>query len=146
MQKTEFRTRDRWLIYAFLVGPMAALSQLNVMYVLVPTACAQGTNAMLHLSTGVFLLIAFSGVLIAGRYAREFASSSGSSGSSEFLGVPRLEGTPSEGLRGTEELRGTPLWHERTRWVAKSAMTLSIGSMVLIVALELPNVILRNCQ
>jgi hypothetical protein len=41
---------------------------------------------------------------------------------------------------------GGDLSRERSRWLAVAAMALSIGSMIVIVALELPNVILRNCQ
>jgi hypothetical protein len=116
MQKTEFRTRDRWLIYAFLVGPLSALSHLTVAYALVPTACAQRSNAILHASTATFLLIALSGVLIGWR------------------------------VRGRFRESDSVLWKERTHWLATTALVLSIASIVVIIALELPNVILRSCQ
>jgi hypothetical protein len=116
MEKTDFRPRDRWLTYAFLIGPLAALTQLTVMYTLVPTACEQGSRALLHGSTALFLLIALSGVLVGSRSMAEFRH-------------PDSDVT-----------------RERSRWLAMAAMALSIGSMLVIVALELPNVILRNCQ
>ena len=116
MEKTEFRPRDRALTYAFLIGPLAALAQLTVMYTLVPTACERGSKALLHGSTAAFLVIALSGAFVASRSAAE-----------------------SRDARGDVS-------RERSRWLAVAAMALSIGSMLVIVALELPNVILRNCQ
>lgn len=116
MEKTEFRPRDRWLTYAFLAGPLAALAQLMVMDTLVPTACERGSRALLHGCTAVFLVMAASGALVASRSVAEFRDAGGD------------------------------LSRERSRWLAVAALALSIGSMLVIVALELPNVILRNCQ
>jgi hypothetical protein len=116
MEKTDFRPRDRWLTYAFLIGPLAALAQLTVMYTLVPTACERASKTLLHGSTAVFLVIALSGALVASRFVAEFRDPGGD------------------------------VSLERSRWLAVAAMALSIGSMMVIVALELPNVILRNCQ
>jgi hypothetical protein len=121
MEKTDFRPRDRWLTYAFLIGPLAALTQLTVMYTLVPTACARASRALLHGSTAVFLVIALSGTVVGWR---------------------------AVAWRSGPEFRdpGGDLTRERSRWLAVAAMALSIGSMIVIVALELPNLILRNCQ
>lgn len=121
MEKTEFGPRDRWLTYAFLIGPLAALAQLTVMYTLVPTACERASRAMLHGSTAAFLVIALSGALVG---SRALAS------------------------RSVTEFRdaGGDVSRERSHWLAVAATALSIGSMIVIVALELPNVILRNCQ
>ena len=116
MEKTDFRPRDRWLTYAFLIGPLAALTQLTVMYTLVPTACERDSRALLHGSTAAFLIIALSGALVAWR-----------------------------GMGESRDAEGD-VSRERSRWLAVAAMALSIGSMLVIVALELPNVILRNCQ
>lgn len=116
MEKTDFRRLDRWLTYAFLIGPLAALAQLTLMYTLVPTACQRDSWALLHGSTVAFLIMASSGALVAWRGTAEFREVDGD------------------------------LSHERSRWLAVAAMALSIGSMLVIVALELPNVILRNCQ
>lgn len=115
-EKTDFRPRDRWLTYAFVVGPLAALTHLTVMYTLAPTTCARGSRAMLHASTGAFLLVALTGALIAWRGAARFREAAGD------------------------------VCRERTHWLAQAALALSIGSMVVIVAMELPNVILRSCQ
>jgi hypothetical protein len=108
MEKTDFRPRDRWLTYAFLIGPLAALTQLTVMYTLVPTACAQQSKVMLHASSLAFFILALTGTWIGWRH--------------------RQAGD------------------ERTRWLAVAAIFLSLGSALVIVALEIPNVILRNCQ
>jgi hypothetical protein len=108
-EKTEFRPRDRWLLFAFILGPMSALTCLTVAYGLVPTACAHGSKAMLHACTAVFFVLALSAAAIAWR---------------EF--------------RSADE--------ERARWFATVTMSLAISSAVMIVALEIPNWILRSCE
>jgi hypothetical protein len=96
MEKTDFRPRDRWLTYAFLVGPLAALAQLTVMYTLVPTACERASKALLHGSTAVFLVIALSGALVGSRSMSKFRDPGGD------------------------------VSLERSRWLAVAAMALSI--------------------
>jgi cytochrome bd-type quinol oxidase subunit 2 len=108
MEKTDFRPRDRWLTYAFLVGPLAALTQLTVMYTLVPEACEQQSKMMLHASSLAFFILALTGAWIGWR--------------------DRQAG------------------NERTRWLAVAVILLSLGSALVIVALEIPNLILRSCD
>lgn len=115
-EKSEFRSRDRWLMFSLLIGPMSALSNLTVSYILVPSACAQGTKSMLHLSALFFALIALTGAGIAFRIHRICESGGGY------------------------------LWIERTKWVATAAMVLATGSVVVILAMEIPNIILRSCD
>jgi hypothetical protein len=115
-EKSEFHSRDRWLIFSLLVGPMAALTDLTVSYALVPDACAQGTKWMLHLSTVIFALVALTGAAIAFR------------------------------VRRLCESGGGYLWIERTKWVATVAMVLAVSSVVVILAMEIPNLILRSCD
>lgn len=115
-QKTEFRTRDRLLMFAFAVGPLAALAHLNVSYALVPQACADQSKAMLHVATVIFVAIALSGAVIGWRRQRAFAG------------------------------EADALWKERTHWLAVVVTVLSIFSAVVIVAMELVNVILRSCD
>jgi len=115
-QKSEFHTRDRWLMFAFVLGPLSVLTHLNVSYALVPTSCAQGDKMLLHLSTVVFLLLAAAAAFIAGRIYGRFAD--------------------AEGV----------LWRERTRWFSALVIALSVSSMVVIVAMEIPNLILRSCD
>jgi hypothetical protein len=115
-RKTEFHTRDRWLLLAFVVGPLSVLVHQSVSYSLVPTSCAEGSKTILHIVTAVFLLIAASGALIAKTIHGRFVQ--------------------NDGL----------LWQERTRWFAASALVLSISSMVVIVAMEIPNWVFGSCQ
>jgi hypothetical protein len=117
IRKTDFQARDRWLMFAFALGPMAVLSHLFLSYSLVPSACAQGSKAMLHVSALGFFLVALIGASIGWHYHGRFARA-------------------DEGM----------LSQERTRWLALTATILSIGSAVVIVAMEIPNVILRSCD
>jgi hypothetical protein len=115
-QKSEFRPRDRWLMFSLFLGPLATLTHLTVSYSLVPTACVQRTKMMLHLSTLVFALIALAGGAIALRYYRQFGESDGI------------------------------VWKERTRWVATMALALAVMSIIVILAMEIPNLMLRSCD
>lgn len=108
--KSEFQPRDRWLMFALILGPLSVLTHLNVSYVLVPTSCAQGDKMLLHLSTGVFLLLAAAAAFIGWRIYGRFADA------------------------------------ERTRWLSTFVIALSISSMVVILAMEIPNLILRSCD
>ena len=114
--KTEFRTRDRWLTFAFILGPSTALAHLTVMYTLVPSACASGSMTMLHVATAVSLVIAAIAAAIGWSIHRKFRDSS------------------------------EVLWQERTRWLSMVTFVLAISSMLVIVALEIPNWILRSCD
>jgi hypothetical protein len=116
LQKTEFRTRDRWLLLAFILGPFAALSDLGVAYTLVPTACSHGSKMMLHVTAITCLIFALAAALIGRHYHSEF------------------------------DAPDSVLWIERTRWMATSSIILGIASAVIIIALEIPNVILRSCD
>jgi hypothetical protein len=115
-QKTEFDTRDRWLLFALILAPSSVLAHLTVSYSLVPTSCAQGHKTLLHLSTCIFLLLAAGAAAIAWRIYGRF--------------------------RDAE----VELWRERTRWFSAFVMALAISSMVVILAMEIPNLILRSCD
>jgi hypothetical protein len=114
-EKREFRNRDRLLLVSLWLGPVAALSNLTINYSLVAEACLQGTKTMLHAITAAFVVIALASGLVAYRYYRQFAE--------------------AEGV----------LWMERTRWFALLALVLSLASAVVMVAMEVPNVLLRSC-
>ncbi len=114
--KTEFRPRDRWLMFAFALAPMSALTHLTVSYMLVPEACARSSKAILHASTAVFLVLALIAMSIGWYYRRAFQDAAG------------------------------VLWQERTQWVANVVMVLSIFSAVVILAMELANLILWSCD
>jgi H+/Cl- antiporter ClcA len=115
-EKSEFRPRDRWLMFSFVLGPMAVLTNLLVSYSLVPTACTQRSKAMLHVSTLVFVVLSLIGGAIAWHYYKEC------------------------------DLADGVLWRERTRWVATVAMVLALASVVVILAMEIPNLMLGSCD
>lgn len=113
--KTDFRTHDRWLVFAFVLGPMSALTNLMVSYALVPETCVRGSKTMLHVSSASFFILALVGAFIAWRTRKQFA--------------PEVDDL-----------------HERTHWLANAAIVLAVGSALLIVAMEIPNLILGSCD
>lgn len=115
-QKTEFRPRDRWLMVALWGGPLAVLSNLNANYALVAEACDRGTKLMLHLVTLAFVLVAFVCAAIGHRYYKQ--------------------------CEGADDV----LWRERTRWFALVAMVLALSSVVVLLAMEVPNLLLGSCD
>jgi hypothetical protein len=115
-EKSEFRSRDRWLLVALLTGPIAVLTHLTLSYSLVPTSCANGTKTVLHLSSAFFLALILGAALMARQIDQRCARENGA------------------------------LWIERTRWLARGAFVLAISSAVVIVAMEIPNLILRSCD
>ena len=114
-EKSDFRSGDRTLIFAFLLGPLAAMSNLAVAYTLVPEACQQQSNMMLHTSTVVFLIVALAAAVIGRRYHAA---------------------ATTEGI----------IRDERMRWMGLSAIVLSIISALVVIAMEVPNVVLRSCE
>jgi hypothetical protein len=115
-QKSEFRPRDRWLLFAFACGPLSVLLQESISYALVPTACSQNSKLMLHVSTATFVAITLLNALLTYRFYGAF------------------------------EEKERALWTQRTRWIALVAIVLSIGAAMFILAMEIPNVILRSCD
>lgn len=113
--KTDFRTHDKWLVFAFVLGPLSALTNLMVSYALVPETCVRGSKMMLHVSAASFFLLALVAAFIAWRTRNQFA--------------PEVDDL-----------------HERTHWLANVAIVLAIGSAVLIVGMEIPNLILGSCD
>ena len=114
--KTDFRSHDRWLVTAFAAGPLAALFNLGVSYALTPESCQRGTKVWLHASAVLFVLVALGAAFIARRVGTRF---------------PALSTDPLI---------------ERTRWQSMAATILALASVLLIVAMEIPNVILRSCD
>jgi len=116
LPKTDLRSGDRLLIFAFILGPLAALSDLGVAYTLVPTACSHGSKMILHVTTVACLIVALAAALIGRHYLNE------------------------------HDQPDSILWIERTRWMAMAATLLGIAAAIIIIALEIPNVILRSCD
>jgi hypothetical protein len=106
-QKSDFRGHDRRLMFAMILGPMAALTDLGIAYSLSPTACEQASKTLLHTTSVAFLLMSLCAALIA-RTATDTA--------------------------------------EKSRWMVNVAVVLSLFSAVVIIAMEIPNWILRSCD
>lgn len=116
-EKREFRTRDRWLNFATILGPAAWLLHLNVSYMLVPESCQRGTKVMLHAVTLVCVVLG----LIAAGIAWKIRS--------QCIGEP-----------------STVLWKDRTRWLSTMVVFLSLSMVLVIIAQEIPNLMLRSCD
>ena len=108
-RKTDFGTRDRWLLFAFILAPAAWLLHLNVSYMLVPESCGDGTKWMLHVVTLVCLAAAAAAAWIAWNIRRRAES-------------------------------------DRMQWMAMLVMTQAFAMMVVILAQEIPNLMLRSCD
>jgi hypothetical protein len=114
--KTDFRAHDRWLVIAFAAGPLAALTNLTVSYFLTPESCERGTKLWLHVTCAAFVAVCIASAFIAWRIIAQVAG------------------------RTPDDLT------ERTRWHATAALILSLFSVLLLIAMEIPNVILRSCN
>jgi hypothetical protein len=112
--KTDFRSHDRWLVLAFALGPLSALSNLTVSYFLTPESCTRGSKVLLHAVAIAFMATSFLAAIIARRVGSGFPDADPVS--------------------------------ERTRWQSNAATVLAVASVVLIVAMEIPNLILRSCD
>ena len=114
--KSDFRAHDKWLLYALNAGPLSALSNVMVSYTLAVESCLRGSKLILHASAATFFVLSLTGAFVARRVAAKI------------------------GPADIDDL------HERTRWLATAAVVLSLGSAVLIIALEIPNLILGSCD
>ena len=112
--KQDFTSLDRRLTLASLLGPLAALSNLGMTYSLAPSACVDGSKAVMHVSAGAFLIVSLAAALLGWRHHRD-----------------AVAGIIAE---------------ERVRWMARLAVALSLLSALAIVAMEIPNIMLRNCD
>lgn len=102
-----------------MAGPLAWALHQQVSYMLVPTACAKGTEGFLHLITLGALLVAAAGAWIAWR---------------SWKRLP--EGSLDEG----------PTKESRRRFMALWGLILSLAFSLVIVAQEIPNWFLGACD
>ncbi|HYH09587.1 MAG TPA: hypothetical protein VEK11_21240 [Thermoanaerobaculia bacterium] len=114
--KTDFRPHDKMLLVSFILGPLSAVTNVTISYFLSQESCVQGSKTILHLTSAAFLLLAVSGVFMA-----------------------RLSGTRAAAV-STDALK------ERVQWLTTAAMALGVGSVLVIIASEIPNLILRSCD
>ena len=115
--KSDFRPADRKLVAAFLLTISAWFSHLNLSYMLVPESCENESKAVLHAITLVCLAVTAMAGVLAWRTGQAFLSQS--------------ETLP---------------WRERTRWMSLMITALAAAVMLVIVAQEIPNLILRSCD
>lgn len=121
-------SHERWRLAALwaglLTGPIVWLALLEVNYVLAYVACETRSTWFMHLAVAVALLL----VAAAGYAAR--AASFG-----HILGA---------------ETRTPPLSDEtrvqRSRWMSLAGVAFSLWFLIVILAMEVPLVVLRECQ
>jgi hypothetical protein len=120
MTKAVRRQSENLVLWAgVMAGPLAWALHQQVSYMLVPTACAKGTEGFLHLITLGALLIAAAGPLIAWR---------------SWKRLP--EGSTDEG-----DTKDT-----RRRFMALWGLILSLAFILVIVAGEIPSWFLGACD
>jgi hypothetical protein len=114
--KTDFRIHDKGLVLAFALGPLAAVSNVAVSYILAFESCVRESKLLLHASSAAHFLLCALAAFLAWRLLSRFAS------------------LPPDDLR------------ERMRWMANAAIVLAIGSALVVIATEIPNLILGSCD
>lgn len=114
--KSQFSPRDRLVTTSMLLGPAMVLTNLVVSYTLVPNACAHSSKQTLHLIAAASFVIS----LLSAFIARHFLSEA-------------------------NDHDGGARW-ERIHWQALVGVVMSLGSALVIVAMELPNILLRSCD
>ena len=118
------RWRLAWLWAGLLTGPLAWLTLLEVHYVLSYVACETRQTWFLHLATAIAaLVVAVAGVL----------------GWRASQGHPLTPEHPSHPL--SDDTR-----HQRARWMSAAGIALSGFFILIILAMEVPIVVLRTCQ
>lgn len=115
--KSDFRGADRKLIGAFLLVIAGWFLHLNLSYMLQPQSCEDRSKVMLHTITIACLVLTLLAAAIAWHVHHTFVSQS--------------ETLP---------------WRERTQWMAMLITVLALGATLVIIAQEIPNVILRSCD
>lgn len=117
-EKSDFDRTDRLLAAAMLAPPLIWFAHLNVSYAWVPSACASGDWLKLHLFTIAGILI----TVVAGWGSWRFLQRFG-------------RGTTDEG-----DARAT-----RRRFMAVSGTAFAVVFILLILANEVPVIVLRRC-
>lgn len=115
--KSDFSQTDKKLILAFVLVIAAWALHLNLSYVLMPESCENRSKLLLHAITGGCLVVVMIAAMIAWR--------------THATTILLSETLPSAA---------------RTKWMAMLIVALAAGVMVVIVAQEIPNLILRSCD
>jgi hypothetical protein len=118
-REPEIERRDVHLWLAVLAGPFAWALQQQVSYMITPTVCASGRHVFLHLVTLAALLIAGAGAALAWK---------------------RWKAAPE----GSTE-KGDPIG-SRVRFMALCGVLTCVFFALVILATEVPNLVLRVCD
>lgn len=116
-EKREFEPRDRMLVAAFIGSAAGWALHINVSYFLVPESCGAGSKLMLHLVTVACLAITLASAAVAWKIRRE------------CMGEPE-----------------TIVWKARRKFTSELVAVLALAFSLVIVAQEIPNLILRSCD
>ena len=116
-EKTEFSPRDRALTAAFIASAAGWAAHLNVSYFLVPESCGAGSKWMLHLVTAICLAITLASAAVAWRVRAS--------------------------TRGGHH---SVLREARTKFMSEMVTLLALGFTLVIIAQEIPNLILGSCD
>jgi hypothetical protein len=121
-------SHERWRLAALwaglLTGPIVWLALLELNYVLAYVACETRSTWFMHFAIGAAV------VLVAGAgYAAWGAS----------YGQILADETPTLPL--SDETRG-----QRSRWMSLAGVAFSLWFIIVILAMEVPLVVLRECQ
>jgi hypothetical protein len=106
------------LAFAFIAGPLFALAMQSLAYAEVPWACARGRLGVLHLVPAIFVALTLVAVLI----AYSAWSRAGRHGQADADTVD-----------------------DRTRFLSLGGLTLSLASLVLIIAMWIPLFVFDPC-
>lgn len=115
-EKREFSTRDRMLVGAFIASATGWAAHLNISYFLVPESCGAGSKWMLHLVTVICVAVTLASAAIAWK------------------------------VRASGEATDTLVRKARTKFMSEMVLLLALGFTVVIIAQEIPNLILRSCD
>ena len=118
-REPDIERRDVLLWLAVLAGPFAWALQQQVSYMTTPTACASGRHILLHLVSLAALLIV---------------------GAGAALSWTRWKAAP-EGSTEKGDPKGS-----RIRFMALSAVTSCVFFALVVLATEVPNLVLRVCD
>jgi hypothetical protein len=121
-------SHERWrplaLWIGLLAGPVVWLSLLQTNYILAYVACETRQTWFMHVATGVAVLLVAAAGFSAWR--------------------------ASDGAIMSEEHRSDPLSDEthrqRARWMAFGGVAFSAWFILVILAMEIPIIVLRECQ
>jgi hypothetical protein len=121
-------SHERWRLAALwgglLTGPVVWLGLLEANYVLAYVACETRSTWFMHLTVGIALLV------VAGAGYAAWAASYGDMFAEETPTLPLSDETRIQ----------------RSRWMSLAGVAFSLWFMLVILAMEVPLVVLRECQ